>query len=556
MKKRNPISRIALLLLGLLLINFLSYQLFERFDLTSDKRYTLSAATEEIIAAADKPVVIDVFLKGDFPPEFLRLQRETRYLLEEFAAISNNIKFNFVNPLADGGDANAIATDFYEMGMTPARINVVENGRTTEAIVFPWAIANYGNQTVKVRLLENALGANTEERVESSVQQLEYAFADAIRKLVLPKEKKIAVMRGNGELGDRYIADLLRSLQDYYFIAPFTLDSVAQNPRKTLDQLREYDLIIEAKPTEAYSEEEKLVLDQYLMSGGKQLWLLDRIAMENDSLFNAASTAFAIPRELNLGDYFFKYGIRINPVLVKDLYSAPIVLATGSGNQTQFDPFPWFYLPLAVPSDEHAIVSNVSPVKFEYSSQIDTLANQVQKTVLLSSSPRTMLEGVPVQISLDQLSNRPDPERFTAGPQPLAVLLEGEFTSVYKNRVLPFEPEEFLEESVPTKMIVISDGDVIRNQVQQGQPLELGFDRYTGTTYGNKEFLLNAVNYLLEDSGLMEVRSKEVSIAFLDREEVSQSLRFWQGITIALPLIMLLLFWILYRLYRRKRYLK
>lgn len=556
MKKRNPISRIALLLLGLLLINFLSYQLFERFDLTSDKRYTLSAATEEIIAAADKPVVIDVFLKGDFPPEFLRLQRETRYLLEEFAAISNNIKFNFVNPLADGGDANAIATDFYEMGMTPARINVVENGRTTEAIVFPWAIANYGNQTVKVRLLENALGANTEERVESSVQQLEYAFADAIRKLVLPKEKKIAVMRGNGELGDRYIADLLRSLQDYYYIAPFTLDSVAQNPRKTLDQLREYDLIIEAKPTEAYSEEEKLVLDQYLMSGGKQLWLLDRIAMENDSLFNAASTAFAIPRELNLGDYFFKYGIRINPVLVKDLYSAPIVLATGSGNQTQFDPFPWFYLPLAVPSDEHAIVSNVSPVKFEYSSQIDTLANQVQKTVLLSSSPRTMLEGVPVQISLDQLSNRPDPERFTAGPQPLAVLLEGEFTSVYKNRVLPFEPEEFLEESVPTKMIVISDGDVIRNQVQQGQPLELGFDRYTGTTYGNKEFLLNAVNYLLEDSGLMEVRSKEVSIAFLDREEVSQSLRFWQGITIALPLIMLLLFWILYRLYRRKRYLK
>ena len=556
MKKRHPISRIALLLLGLLLINFLSYQLFERFDLTSDKRYTLSAATEEIIAAADKPVVIDVFLKGDFPPEFLRLQRETRYLLEEFAAISNNIKFNFVNPLADGGDANAIATDFYEMGMTPARINVVENGRTTEAIVFPWAIANYGNQTVKVRLLENALGANTEERVESSVQQLEYAFADAIRKLVLPKEKKIAVMRGNGELGDRYIADLLRSLQDYYYIAPFTLDSVAQNPRKTLDQLREYDLIIEAKPTEAYSEEEKLVLDQYLMSGGKQLWLLDRIAMENDSLFNAASTAFAIPRELNLGDYFFKYGIRINPVLVKDLYSAPIVLATGSGNQTQFDPFPWFYLPLAVPSDEHAIVSNVSPVKFEYASQIDTLANQVQKTVLLSSSPRTMLEGVPVQISLDQLSNRPDPERFTAGPQPLAVLLEGEFISVYRNRVLPFEPEEFLEESIPTKMIVISDGDVIRNQVQQGQPLELGFDRYTGTTYGNKEFLLNAVNYLLEDSGLMEVRSKEVSIAFLDREEVSQSLRFWQGITIALPLIMLLLFWILYRLYRRKRYLK
>lgn len=552
--KNKKVFNLFVLFVVLLLINIGSSHFFERFDLTIDKRYTLSPAAKDIVKTAEAPVIVDVFLEGDFPAEFKRLQTETRQLLEEFASVNPNIKFNFIDPLEDDVDANEVANQFYQMGMTPARINVVENGRTTEEIVFPWAMVNFRNRSVVVPLLKNQLGATTEERVESSVQQLEYAFADAFNKLLKPRRKKIAIMRGNGELGDAYIADFIKSIQNYYFIAPFTLDSVAANPQKTLDQLKEFDLIVEAKPTEPYTEEEKLVLDQYLMSGGKQLWLLEHVVMETDSLFSNAGSAFALPRDLNLGDYFFKYGLRINPVLIKDLFSAPIILASGSGNDTQFNPYPWFYFPLTASQKNHPIVNNIEAVKFEYASPIDTLANGIEKTILLTSSPKTQLEGLPKEISLDMINSKPEMAAFDEGEQPLAVLLQGEFTSVYKNRILPFQVSNFLTESKPTGLLVISDGDVVKNQTQRGEPLELGYDRYTGTTYGNKEFLLNAVNFLLDDSGLINIRSKEVSIAFLDLEKVAEKRIFWQVMNLALPLVLLGIFAILFHYIRKRKY--
>ncbi len=545
-----------MLLLAIIVVNVLSYTFYERFDLTEDKRYTLSEASEEIVSKAEAPVIIDVFLEGEFPPEFRRLQVETRQLLEEFAAVNPQITFRFTNPLEEGGNANEIATQFYEMGMTPARINVVENGRTSEAIVFPWAMANFGSKSVAIPLLKNQLGATTEDRVAASVQQLEYAFADAFSKLLEPKGKKVAVMRGNGELQDQYIADFVRSIQEYYYIAPFTLDSVAVNPQGTLEQLKEYDLVIEAKPTEPYTEAEKLVLDQYLMSGGKQLWLVEHAAMETDSLFSSAGSAFALPRDLNLGDFFFKYGLRINPALVKDLYSAPIVLATGSGNDAQFNPYPWFYFPLSSSPTNHPVVNNLEAVKFEYASPMDVLENDIKKTVLLSTSPRSEVVGLPREISLEEITAEPDLSEYTSGEQPLAVMLEGEFNSVYENRVLPFEPENFRSKSEETKMLVISDGDVIKNQLQRGEPLSLGFDRYTGTTYGNREFLLNAVNYLLDDRGLIDIRSKEVKIAFLDLEQVEEQRTFWQVMNILLPLSVLALFAGLFSILRKRKYIK
>lgn len=540
----------------LVLINIISFYIYERFDLTIDQRYTLSPAAEVIIDKAETPVIIDVFLKGDFPPEFRRLQEETRQLLEEFASENPNIKYNFVDPLEEGGDATEVATRFYEMGMTPARINVVENGRTSEAIIFPWAMANYKNRTVSIPLLKNQLGATTEDRVESSVQQLEYSFADALSKLVEPKKKKVAVMRGNGELPDAYIADFVKSIQEYYFTAAFTLDSVAVHPEKTLAQLKEYDLIIEAKPTETYTEAEKYVLDQYLMSGGKELWMVEHVAMETDSLFSPIGSAFALPRDLNLGDFFFKYGIRINPVLVKDIYSAPIVLARGSGNNTEFNPYPWFYFPLTESLSDHPVVNNIDAVRFEYASPIDTLANDIKKTILLTSSPSSLQEGLPKEISLDLINRKPDLAAFNEGEQPLAVLLEGEFTSVYKNRIPPFKLRSAPDKSKSTKMLVISDGDVAKNQLQQGKPLELGFDRYTGTTYGNKEFLLNAVNYLLDDTGLINIRSREVSIAFLDLQEVEAKRSFWQVINLAVPLALMGIFAGSFMFFRRRKYIK
>lgn len=557
---KNPIINKILKAIGLLvvlvLINILSYNYFERFDLTQDQRYTLSEAAIETIDDVDSPIIIDVFLKGDFPPEFRRLKVETRQLLEEFEAVNENITFNFVNPLAEGDDANAIAEQFYRMGMTPARISVRENGRSSESIIFPWAIANYNNETVKIPLLKNKIGATDEERINSSVQQLEYVFADAFSKLVKNKQKKIAVMRGNGELPDPEIADFLKTLQDYYFLAPFTLDSVAKNPQETLQDLKKYDLVIEAKPTEAFTEAEKYVLDQYIMSGGQVLWMVENVAMETDSLMNSKGTAFAIPRDLNLGDLFFKYGFRINPSLVNDIYSAPIILAQGRGNETQFNPFPWFYSPLSTSAKNHPIVNNLEAVKFEYANPIDTLANDIEKTVLLTSSPRSKVEGTPKQISLEMVNQQPDMSTYNEGEQILAVLLEGEFTSAYQNRIKPFELEDPQIISEFTQMMVISDGDVVKNQLQQGQPLELGFDRFTGNTYGNKEFLLNAVNYMLDDSGLVEIRSKEINIAFLNFEKVEETRTMWQIINIVVPLLILGLFAFLFIFIRKRKYTK
>ncbi len=556
MKKGNSIKSLLLVIAGLILLNFLASEFYHRFDLTQDQRYSLSPAARSIIEDVEQPVIFDVFLEGSFPSEFRRLRNETRQMLEEFSAYNHNIKFNFINPLEEGGDAQEVAQQFYKMGMTPARVNVKENGKNSESIIFPWAIVNYGKKTVKIPLLKNQIGASDEERITASVQQLEYALANGLSKLIYPREKKIAVMRGNGELPDARIADFVKTAQEYYFTAPFTLDSVETHPQKTLKQLEEYDLVLEPKPTQPYSEKEKYVLDQYLMKGGKMLWLAEMTNMEKDSLLNEQGTAIALPRDLNLGDYFFSYGVRINPALVNDLYSAPIILATGQGNDTRFNPYPWFYSPLTSSPNDHPIINNIEAVKFEYANPIDTLKNKVKKTILLSSSPRTKVEGVPEKISLEMVGQKPDVSTYTDGEQPLAVLLEGNFTSVYKNRIKPFKIPNPKEESEATKMLVISDGDVIKNELQKGRPLELGFQPYTGNTYGNKEFLLNALNYLLDDTGLINIRSKEISLAFLDTEKVAAERQFWQFLNLAGPLLLLLISGLAFRFYRRRKYVK
>jgi ABC-2 type transport system permease protein len=258
LEKLRPYKYLLILVIGLVLANILAANYHHRFDLTQDKRYTLSPAAKELINNVEAPVVIDVFLKGNFPPEFRRLQNETRQMLEEFAAYNRNIRFNFIDPLEEGDDANAIAEEFYKLGMTPARLSVMESGKASETIIFPWAIANYGDQTVKIPLLKNKLGTTDEERVNNSVQQLEYAFADALGQLVRPREKKIAVMRGNGELPDAYLADFIQTIRQYYFVAPFTLDSAGVHSEKTLNDLNEFDLILEAKPTQPYTEQENM----------------------------------------------------------------------------------------------------------------------------------------------------------------------------------------------------------------------------------------------------------------------------------------------------------
>ncbi|WP_100614596.1 gliding motility-associated ABC transporter substrate-binding protein GldG [Confluentibacter citreus] len=549
------IKYIGILLVALIGVNYLSSIAFKRFDLTKDKRYTLSDASINIINSVESPIIIDVFLEGDhFPSEFRRLQNETRQLLEEFSAKNSNIVFNFMNPLEDEATRDSNMQQLVQRGLTPMQLSVQESGKSTQEVIFPWALASYNDETVIIPLVKNKIGASQQELVTNSVQHLEYAFADGFSKLTKPKSRKIAVLKGNGELPDRYIADFAKKLGEYYYLAPFTLDSVAVNPQKTLKDLQVFDLIIAAKPTEAFSEEEKLVLDQYTMNGGKSLWLIDAVAMEKDSLYNESGSNFAVIRDLNLTDFFFKYGVRINPVLVSTLYSAPITLAMGDGSESQFQHLRWPYSPLASSNDNHPIVNNLNLVRFDFANQIDTLKNNIKKTILLETAPLTKLEGTPRQISLEMVTQEPNPALFNNGNQILAVLLEGEFTSVYQNRIKPFKLSEEKDKSEPTKMIVIADGDVIKNDVTRGEPQELGFDKWTGQLYGNKEFLLNAVNYLLDDDGLINIRSKEITVAFLNQEKIADQKTTWQLVNIALPLALLGFFGFGFNYFRKKKY--
>ncbi|MEZ4802980.1 MAG: gliding motility-associated ABC transporter substrate-binding protein GldG [Gelidibacter sp.] len=554
LKNKSHIKKFGLLLLILIIVNVVGNRIYKRFDLTQDHRYSLSESALNMVKNVDSPLIVDVFLDGDFPSEYRRLQNETRQILEEFSLYNSEVKFNFINPLEDEKTKDANIQQLVQRGLEPLQLSTTESGKSSQALIFPWALASYHDQTVKIPLIKNTIGATADETVTNSVQNLEYAFAEGFKKLVTEKSKKIAILKGNGELGDGYIYDFVTSIREHYFMAPFTLDSVAKNPQGTLKAIENYDLIIVAKPTEAFTEEEKLVLDQYTMNGGKSLWLTESIVMDKDSLYNDAGKSVAIMRDLNLNDFFFKYGVRINPEIVNDLYSAPIWLAIGEGSQAQFQPVKWQYSPLAGANPNHPITSNLNLVKFDFASQIDTLKNSVKKTILLRSSDLTKLDGVPKQISLDMVTQEPNPETYNKGPQTLAVLLEGNFTSVYNNRIKPFHLSEEKNTSVPTKMIVIADGDVIKNDMVKGKPQELGFDRWSGKSFGNKEFLENAVNYLLNDDGLINIRTKEVVIPFLDSNKVEDEKTKWQVINIVLPLLFFGIFGIIFNYFRKKRY--
>ncbi|MCM4170628.1 gliding motility-associated ABC transporter substrate-binding protein GldG [Arenibacter sp. TNZ] len=538
----------------LLIVNIVGSYIYSRIDLTEDNRYTLSKAALNAAGEFNTPVIIDILLDGNLPPEFIKLKMETRQLLEEFAAENKNIKFNFVNPLEGASQIDAVIQDLQGLGLTPTNVTVEQNGKVSQEIIFPWAMVNYNNSTVKVPLLKNKLGSTTEERVNNSVQHLEYAFGDAFTKLNIKEKKNIAIIKGNGELEDLLMADYLTTIKDYYNIGPITLDSVATNPEGVLQQLKGFDLAIIAKPTEAFTDAEKFILDQYITGGGKSLWLIDQVAMELDSLFNENGTAMALPRKLNLNDFFFKYGVRLNADLVSDLYFTQIVLATGDGNSSQYNPVPWYYNPMVFSKNNHPINNNLEALRFQFTSSIDTLASDYKKHILLESSPLSRADGVPKPIQLDIINTPPNKDLFKDGNKILGVLIEGTFTSTFQNRVKPVHLNKTQDQGPQNKMIVLSDGDLIRNQIRNGRPLELGYDKWTNNFFGNKEFLINCLNYLLDDSGLINIRNKKVTIPFLDEEKINNQKTKWQLINIGLPLCLTLIFGFIIHTIRKKKY--
>lgn len=557
--KKNNIKSVLITIAVLLLLNIMGSSFFHRFDLTKDKRYTLSATSLNIIKQVKNPLSIKVYLQGDLPAEFKRLQQETQQLLEEFQAYNKNIIFEFVDPLENKDESMDNIKELYRKGLTPINITVDDKGKQSQAMVFPWAIAVYNNKEVNIPLLKNRMGASTTQKVISSVQHLEYSIADALNKITKDKQKKIAVIKGNGELQDILMAKFLMQVRESYHIGPFTLDSVSKNPTGSLEALEKYDLAVIAKPTETFSDAEKQVLDQYIINGGKTLWLIDQVSAEMDSLYNPSGATLAYPRDLNLNDLFFKYGIRINPDLVKDEQGSPIKLATGEqGSATQFQEFNWKFAPQVYPNSQHPIVKNLGGIKFDFANPIDTLKNGIKKTILLKSSQYSKKIGTPTEVNLNIVAEETSPKDYlNKGNIPLSVLLEGSFHSMFENRVLPFDQKTFETKGKDNKMIVISDGDLIKNQLDKNfQPVELGYDQRSGNLYDNKDFLINCVNYLLDDTGLINIRSKDLDLPLLDKEKVYENYTVTQFITIGLPILILLLFGLLFTFLRKRKYSK
>ncbi|MFD2568319.1 gliding motility-associated ABC transporter substrate-binding protein GldG [Pseudotenacibaculum haliotis] len=543
----KKLKHIIFLLTGIVVLNYFGQGFYLRFDLTKDKRYTLSEVTSSIIENVDKQLIIRVYLEGDFPTEFQRLQIETRQFLEELKAKNSKIKIQFINP-------DEQRERLVKAGMFPSQLTVEENGKLSNAIIFPWAEIDYRNKTEIVSLLPNGVVQSQEEQFEAAIENLEFSFSNAINNITRKKEQKIAVLKGNGELQDIYLYSFLNDVRKKYRLAAFTLDSVEVNSNRTLRDLQTFDMALIAKPTEAFSEKEKLVLDQYIMNGGKTLWLLDNVQADTDSLYNGGKM-LAYPRDLNLTDLLFTYGVRLNTSLIQDLYASKIPLATGNvGNQPQFQNLPWFYHPLVNGNPQHPITKNTAPVRLRFANQIDTLKNNIKKTPLLVSSLLTRKIGTPSIVELQSIAEEPKQESYQGGYQLFGVLLEGDFLSNYANRIKPFDVNSYVGQSKENKMVVIADGDIGKNQILKGQPYDLSLDKWTGEQFGNKEFLLNAVDYLLDDTGLIELRNKTLQINLLDKQRAFEERTYWQFLNVVLPLLLLFGFGFVFNYLRKRKY--
>ncbi|MBP6412553.1 MAG: gliding motility-associated ABC transporter substrate-binding protein GldG [Bacteroidia bacterium] len=563
MNKKGTSRKISLLqlllaLVILVLINNLGGYVFYRIDLTSEKRYSLSPATKDLVKSLDDVVLVKVYLEGEFPAGFKRLRSETKEMLDEFRAYAgDNLQYEFINPSesTDEKKRNEVYQHLVKEGLQPTNLTVKEEGGKSQQIIFPGAIFSYKNRNIAVQLLKSRMGVSSEEMLNSSIQQLEYEFSNSIRKLSNPQKMNVAFIKGHGELDQLHSTDIARSLSEYYTVKQVALDS-------NIHALEGYDAAIVAKPDSVFSEKDKFILDQFVMNGGKMMWFIDPVYAEMDSLQNKLGMTFGISNPINLDDLLFKYGVRLNDNLVQDLQAAPIPIVTGySGNQPQQSLFPWFYMPLVVPENVHPIVTNLNAIKFEFASSLDTVSNAgVKKTILLHTSKYSKVLNSPVRISLGIVQQEPKQEQYNKHNLPLAVLLEGQFESVFKNRITTAIANsneiKFKAQSKPTKMIVVSDGDVIKNAVSKssGKVYPLGFDRYTNQMYGNTNFILNSMNYLTDNSGLISIRSRELTLRLLDKEVLKSDKFFWQLLNTLLPILLLLIYGIVQFYLRKRKY--
>jgi len=550
------------LLLGIgiiVFINIISNYVFTRFDLTSEKRYTLSPATKDILKKLDDVVYVKVYLEGDFPGPFKNLRNSAKEMLDEFRAYAgDNLQYEFINPnsIADKKERDKLHQQLMDDGLQPTDVKTDDKGTKASIRIFPAALFSYKSETRKypVQLLQNKLIGSPDEVLNASIEGLEYQFAKAIKQLTISIKPKIAFIEGHGELDTMQTADISTYLLDFYNVERRRING-------QINSLKDYKAIIIAKPDSAFSEQDKFIIDQFVMKGGRVLWFIDRMQASMDSLAGKKET-ISTDLDVNLEDILFRYGVRINPCLVQDLSCVPIRVLNGKfGDRDKYEWVPWVYFPLSFPLINHPIVNNLDGIKFQFASTIDTVkAPGINKTVLLTTSRFAKVMFPPVDISTNIMGQTPDTTKYREKFKPLAVLLEGEFTSNFKNRIphsiATDSSIDFREKSVPNKMLVVADGDVIRNEANKSKKaiIPLGYDFQRSQIWGNRDFILNAVDYMCDESGLISVRSKVLKLHLLDKNKVEEQRTKWQMINLLVPTLFIILFGLIRYYLRRRRY--
>ena len=536
--------------------------LFHGFiDLTEDKRFTLSDSTIDFIEDVDDIIYVRVLLEGDFPAGFKRLRSAILDRLQQFESVNPLLEYNFEDPMEGSMEVKRQRQEqFKEMGMGPTRLTVADGDQRTEKFVYPFAIINYGSRQTVVNLLEPQGNLDQETALNNSINLLEFKIANAIQKLTRKELPNVVFSTGHGELPDYQSARLERDLKPYFDTGRLNLDSLVQ--------LRPEDvqlLVVPAPQTEIPTKTQ-FVIDQYLMNGGKVLWLIENFKVNLDSIDR---NNLYVPEPVNHGldDMLFKYGVRVSKNLIMDMSCSEIPQVVGqSGGQAQTISLPWYYHPIATGNSNHPIVKNINPVNFKFPSTIELLGGDdgIKKEVLLSSSEFSRFQIYPMRLTFEILRLEADPKTFDKGPQPIAVLLEGEFESFFKNRVTAENEAilnqigtSFREKSPATKQIVISDVDFMKNKYDPntGRISAIGLNQMDKKVYaGNKSLIVNAIEYLVDDFGLLEARSKDFKIRLLDQEKTKLEKTKWQLINLILPLALLWLFAFLFYFWRKKKY--
>ncbi len=562
--KKQHIFQWILLLLIIALINFIGSIWYLRIDLTEENRHSLSETSVELLKNLDDIMYVKVYLDAeDLPVDLLRLQRKIRETLNDFRRYSPEVEYEFINPFEekDREVQYKIYKQLEEKGLIPTELQEGGPESSRQQLVFPGALLSYKGNEYPVNFLENEGIGGANQKINKSISRVEQKFVQGMLRLVSSEVKKVAFIEGHGELDEYQTMDIMISLSEFYKIERLSIDGV-------LGALDDYEAVVMAKPTQRVSEKDKFILDQYIMDGGKVLWLIEWMGMSMDSLANQPSS-MALIRDINMDDILFNYGVRINPDLIQDLncLSIPITVNQRSG-EPQFEPRQWFFFPAVSSENDHIINKNVSIIRTQFVSSIDTVGegDKIDKTYLLKTSQYSRTLGVPVEVSLDMLRRPPLPRLFNEGKQPIAVLLEGQFESNFDGRI----PQEFVQNtdigfqpiSKPTSQIVISDGDMIRNYVHQRgerkEPFQLGADKYYKQQFtpGNKEFLMNAINYLCGDKELIKLRMREIKLRLLDKGKVREQGLFWSVFNMVVPVLIIVLLGVVLVVVRKYKYAK